>query len=180
MIPDADANLERRMIALVLLELTMAFIVLCADSHGNSPRPMRYRVVRSLFWMVTLTRWFTHRNLPKLARFAAIVWLLVTIGWLLTLVYDRTRAMPLFLLLAQATMAFVVYCVDAMSSDLHNHPFRRVLRGVFWIKALISYMTDKDSIKIAHASLTVWILLTTGWLLSMGSDRIVRPLGLGP
>jgi hypothetical protein len=51
---------------------------------------------------------------------------------------------------------------------------------VFWVKAITDYMRDEDNIKIAHASLTVWILLTTGWLLSLGSDRILRPLGLQP
>jgi uncharacterized membrane protein YbaN (DUF454 family) len=168
------------MTALVLLELTMAFIVLCADSHGSSPRPLPQRLARAAFWPVTLTRWFTHRNFPKLGRFAAIVWLMVTVGWLLTLVYDRTQDMTLFLVIAQVTMAFVVYCVDAMSADLQGRPLRRIVRGLFWMKALAGYMSDKDNIRIAHASLTVWILLTTGWLLSLGSDRIVRPLGLGP
>jgi uncharacterized membrane protein YbaN (DUF454 family) len=169
------------MAALVLVELTLAFIVLCADSlPEDSPRRPHQRLLRSVFWMVTLHKWFTHRNFPKLGRFAAIVWLLVTTGWLLTLEYDRTPRMLVFLVLAEATMAFVVYCVDAMSADLHNRPLRRLLRSAFWIKALTEYMRDEDSIKIAHASLTVWILLTTGWLLSLGSDRIVGPLGLQP
>ena len=169
------------MAALVLLEVTLAFIVLCADSlPDDSPRRPMERLLRSIFWMVTLTRWFTHRNLLKLGRFGAIVWLMVTTGWLLTLVYDRTDTTLIFLLVAQVTMAFVVYCVDAMSADVYNHPLRRLLRSTFWMKSLTDYMRDVDNIKIAHASLTVWILLTTGWLLSLGTDRIVRPLGLQP
>jgi hypothetical protein len=163
---------------LVLVELTLGFVVLCVDSHGSSPRPLPQRFIRSVFWMVTLARWLTHRNVPKLGRFGAIVWFLVTTGWLLTLEYDRTPTMGVFLVLAEATMAFVVYCVDAMSADLHNRPLRRLLRSVFWMKALVGYMTDRDGVKIAYASLTVWILLTTGWLLSLQSDRIARPLGL--
>jgi hypothetical protein len=130
--------------------------------------------------MVTLSRWITHRNLPKLGRFASIVWFLVTIGWLLTMEYDRTGRMLVFLALAQATMAFVVYAVDATTADGHNRRLRRLIRSAFWMRSLTSYMKDEDSIKIAYASLTVWILLTTGWLLTMGSDRIVRPLGLAP
>jgi hypothetical protein len=167
------------MAALVLVELTLAFIVLCADSLPEGPprRPLQ-RLVRSVFWMVTLNRWFTHRNFPKLGRFGAIVWFLVTTGWLLTLEYDRTRTMLVFLVLAQLTMAFVVYCVDAMSADVQNRPLRRLLRSAFWMNTLTGYMKDEDSIKIAHASVTVWILLTTGWLLSLGSDRILQPLGL--
>ena len=77
-------------------------------------------------------------------------------------------------------MAFVVWCVDAMSTDIHNRPLRRLVRAAFWIKAMTDYMRDEDNIKIAHASLTVWILLTTGWLLSLGTDRILRPLGIQP
>jgi hypothetical protein len=169
------------MAALVLVELTLAFIVLCADSLPDDlPRQPLHRIIRSVFWMVTLSRWFTHRNFPKLGRFGTIVWLLVTTGWLLTLEYDRTGTMLVFLVLAEATMAFIVYCVDATSADVRNRPLRRLLRSAFWLKSLTDYMRDEDSVKIAHASLTVWILLTTGWLLSLGSDRILRPLGLQP
>ena len=167
--------------AFLVVELTLAFIVLCADSLAEeSPRRPFERFVRSVFWMVTLSRWFTHRNLHKLGRFGVIVWFLVTTGWLLTLVYDRTQTTAVFLVVSEATMAFVVYCVDAMSADLHNRPLRRVLRSVFWVKPLVDYMMDEDNIKIAHATLTVWILLTTGWLLSLEADRIVRPLAARP
>ena len=170
------------MAALVLVQLTLAFIVLCADSLPDGPpRRLSERLVRAILWPVTLGRWFTHRNFPKLGRFVAIVWLLTTIGWLVTLEYDRTGSRRMvFLLLAQVTMAFVVWCVDAMSTDIHNRPLRRLVRSVFWVKAITDYIRDEDNIKIAHASLTVWILLTTGWLLSLGTDRILRPLGLQP
>jgi len=165
--------------ALFLTELTLGFIVSCADSVSDDTRrrPLE-RLLRSVFWMVTLSRWFTHRNVPKLARFGAIVWFMVTTGWLLTLVYDRAPSTPIFFLGAEVTMAFVVYCVDAMSADLRNRPLRRVLRSLFWVKPLADFMRDEDTIKIAHASLTVWILLTTGWLLSLQTDRIARPLAL--
>ena len=168
--------------ALFLTELTLGFIVLCADSLAeDSPRRPSQRLLRSVFWMVTLSRWFTHRNIAKLARFGAIVWFLVTTGWLLTLVYDRTETTTVFLVLAEVMMGFVVYCVDAMSADLHNRPFRRVLRSIFWMKPVTDYMRDDDTLKIAHASLTVWILLTTGWLLTLQLDRLARPLGMaGP
>src|SRR4051812_40886509 len=100
----------------LLVELTVAFIVFCADSVGETePRPPVQRLVRSLCWPVTLTRWFTHRNLAKLARFASVVWFLVTTGWLISLLRDRIQRPFVFILVAEATMAFVVYCVDAMS-----------------------------------------------------------------
>ncbi|HLJ08695.1 MAG TPA: hypothetical protein VKX24_09165 [Acidimicrobiia bacterium] len=91
------------MAALVLVEVTLAFIVLCADSLPEGPaRPAFERFVRAVLWPVTVGRWFTHRNFPKLGRFAAIVWLLTTTGWLVSLEYDRTgaRRMMLFVVLA--------------------------------------------------------------------------------
>ena len=165
------------MTALFLVEVTLASIVFCADAHAEHvPRHPLQRLVRSLFWMVTLGSWFTDRNLTKLGRFGAIVWFLVTTGWLLSMEYDRTPTFTVFLVVAQATMGLVVYCVDALSGELVGRPVRRLLRSIFWPKAIVGYMTAEDSMKIAHASLTIWLLLTTGWLLSLQHDRIARPL----
>ncbi len=165
------------MIAWAVVEVTLAFVVFCADSVGDRPRrPPLERLVRAVLWMVTLTRWFTHRNLVKLGRFGAVVWFLVTTGWLLTLEYDRL-ATPVFVVFAELTMAFVVYCVDALSADLANKPVRRLLRSVFWIGPIVQYLTDDDSVALITASVTVWVLLTTGWLLGLLADRVAAPLG---
>jgi hypothetical protein len=161
---------------LVLAQLTMAFLVFCADSVDDEPRQPAERFLRAAFWMVTLTRWFTHRNVAKLGRFGAVVWFLVTTGWLLTLQFDRIPA-PVVLLVAQATMGFVVYCVDALSADLHNKPVRRMTRSVFWFVPVLAYLRDRDSVALVHASVTVWALLSTGWLLSLLADRVAVPLG---
>ena len=163
------------MIAWVLAHVTLAFVVFCADSVGDEDRPLAERVVRGLLWMVTLTRWFTHRNVAKLGRFGAVVWFLVTTGWLLTLEYDRLET-PVFLVLAEVTMGFVVYCVDALSADLHNKPGRRVLRSVFWMVPVARYLSDDDSVALIAATVTVWGLLTTGWLLGLLTDRVATPL----
>ena len=164
------------MITWVLAEVTLAFVVFCADSVGDEERSLVERLARAVLWMVTLTRWFTHRNLTKLGRFSAVVWFLVTMGWLLTLEYDRVKT-PAFLLVAEATMAFVVYCVDALSADLANKPGRRMLRGVFWVVPIARYLSDDDSVALIAASVTVWVLLTTGWLLGLLADRVAAPLG---
>ena len=165
---------------LVLFEATLAFIVHCADEAGeDDDHPRRSsvtQVARSVFWMITLTRWFTYRSLKKLGRFATIVWLLVTGGWLLTLIHDRAASTAVFLAGAEAVMAFVVFCVDTMSADIRLHPARRLLRSLFWPKALAGYMRDGDSVRIIQASVTVWILLTTGWLLALEADRVAGPL----
>ncbi len=163
------------MIAWVLIELTLAFIVFCADSVGEEKRRASERLARALLWMVTVTQWFTHRNLVKLGRFGAVVWFLVTTGWLLTLIYDRL-SMPTFLILAEVTMGFVVYCVDALSSDLENKPGRRLLRSVFWVGPIAHYLSDDDSVALVHASVTIWVMLTTGWLLGLLADRVATPL----
>ncbi len=165
------------MIALLLIEATLAFVVFCADSVGDEEdRPAGERLLRAVLWMVTLGRWFTHRNVVKLGRFGAVVWFLVTTGWLLTLIYDRLPV-PAFLVLGEVTMGFVVYCVDALSADLENKPARRLLRSLIWVVPIARYLRDKDSVALIHASVTVWVLLTTGWLLGLLNDRVVGPLG---
>jgi hypothetical protein len=63
-----------------------------------------------------------------------------------------------------------------MSADLRLHPYRRVFRSLLWPKSIAEYMTDRDSVRIIQSSVTVWILLTTGWLLALEADRIARPL----
>lgn len=154
----------------------MAFIVFCADSVGDErPRPLGERLLRAVLWMVTLTRWFTHRNVTKLGRFGAVVWFLVTTGWLLTLIQDRMSGRAV-LLLGPLAMSFVVYCVDALSSDLHNKRLRRLLRSVLWPLPIVGYLKHEDGISLVHASVTVWVLLTTGWLLSLLADRVAVPL----
>lgn len=163
------------MIAWVLAEVTLAFVVFCADSVGDEQRGPLERLVRGALWMVTLTRWFTHRNVVKLGRFGAVVWFLVTTGWLLTLEYDRL-SMPIFLVLAEVTMGFVVYCVDALSADLENKPARRVARSAFWFVPVARYLRDDDSVALIAASVTIWGLLTTGWLLGLLADRVAAPL----
>lgn len=164
------------MTAWVLTEVTLAFVVFCADSVGDEQRGPAERLTRALLWMVTLTRWFTHRNVTKLGRFGAVVWFLVTMGWLLTLEFDRLST-PAFLVAAQLTMGFVVYCVDALSADLENKPGRRLLRSVFWVGPVVRYLTDDDSVALITASVTVWVLLITGWLLGLVIDRVAVPLG---
>ena len=164
------------MTALVLTEVTLAFIVFCADSVSDEERRPVERLARAVLWMVTLTTWFTHRDVVKLGRFGAVVWFLVTTGWLLTLEYDRT-APPVFLVLAQVTMGFVVYCVDALSADLENKPVRRLVRSVLWVLPIAHYLSNRDSVALVTASVTVWVLLTTGWLLGLLADRVAGPLG---
>jgi hypothetical protein len=166
------------MVFLLFVWVTLAFVVACADSVAeDSPRPLVQRVARAALWPATVTVWFTHRTMPKLARLGAIVWLLLTAGWLLSLEADRLPTTAGFLLVAEATMAFVVWCVDAMSADLQRRPLRRVLRGLFWFEALVGYLRDRDSVRLIQASVTVWVLLTSGWLLSLMVDRIGQPLG---
>jgi len=164
------------MTAWVLTEVTLAFVVFCADSVGEERRRPLERLTRAVLWMVTLTNWLTHRNVLKLGRFVAVVWFLVTTGWLLTLEYDRIPR-PAFLVLAQVTMGFVVYCVDALSADLENKPGRRLLRSVVWMLPIGHYLRDNDSVALIAATVTVWILLTTGWLVGLLADRVATPLG---
>src|SRR3954466_4842949 len=162
---------------LLLIEVVAAFIVACSDAVGDDHHTARERVFRAVFWPATLWIWFTRRNLPKLARFGAVVWLLLTAGWLLSLEYDRLPTALSFALVAEATLAFVVYVVDAMSPDVQHHPMRRLLRSVFWFKPITGYLRENDSIRLIQASVTVWGLLTSCWLLTLLIDRVAEPLG---
>jgi hypothetical protein len=162
----------------LLVEATVAIIVFCADSVGDDPRrPAWERVMRGVCWPITVSRWFTHRNTSKLARFGAIVWLLVTMGWLLSLERDRIRSATAFFAAAEVTLAFIVYCVDSMSPDFARKRVRRLLHCVVWVTALGEYLRDEDSIRLLQASVTTWVLLTSGWLIGLEVDRIARPLG---
>jgi hypothetical protein len=82
-----------------------------------------------------------------------------------------------FIVVAEATLAFVVYCVDTMSADLRRRPLHRLVRSLLWPKALFEYLSETDSVKLVQASVTVWILLTSGWLITLIVDRVGRPLG---
>ena len=162
----------------LLVESVMAALVSCADaSGGGAPVGWLRRLGRAVLWMVTVPRWIVDRDTARLARFAAVVWFLVITGWLLTLLYDRAPR-PVFPVGVEVLMAFVVFCVDAFSGNDVGHPLRRAVRAVFWPPTVVGYMRASDSVGIAQASLTVWILLTTGWLLALAADRILRPLGL--
>ena len=163
---------------LTVIELSLAFVVFCADSVGEERRPLPERILRAVLWPVTLTRWLTHRNTLKLGRFGAAVWFLLTTGWLLSLAYDRIHVpLPVFLVLVEVTMGFVVHCVDALSSDLENKFGRRLLRSVFWMVPVTQYLRDEDSVSLVAASVTVWVMLTTGWLLGLLADRFAAPVG---
>jgi hypothetical protein len=166
------------MLFLLLVWAMVAFFVGSADSVGEEvPRPLRQRMARAVFWPVTVWVWFTHRSVPKLTRLGAIVWLFLTSGWLLALQFDRLST-TVFIVVAEATLAFVVYCVDTMSGELQRHPFRRLVRSLLWPKAITEYLRATDSVKLIQASVTVWILLTSGWLIALMVDRIGHPLGL--
>src|SRR5436309_8856036 len=133
---------------LLLIEAVAAFIVACSDAVGDDQHTVRERVRRAVLWPATLWVWFTRRNLPKLARFGAIVWLLLTAGWLLSLESDRIDTAWVFLLVAEATLAFVVYCVDALSPDLQHHRVQRVLGGIFWPGSVVQFLRDRESTRL--------------------------------
>jgi hypothetical protein len=165
--------------ALLLAEVTLAIVVLCADAVGDDvARGVPARLVRAAAWPLTLLCWFHHQAWPKLARFAAIVWFLVVVGWLLTLEQDRVAHTGRFLLLAELTMAYVVACVDAVSG--RGGVARRVVRSVVWVKPVAEYLCDDDAARLLRCTLVVWATLTTGWLLALVHDRLAPALPWSP
>lgn len=157
------------MTVFLFIELVMSFIVFCSDSIPDAVRTPTERTLRALLWPVTLYQWFTHSNWPKLIRFSSIVWFFVISGWLLSLEWDRLgHILPL-----QLTMSFVIWVVDQMNADLLNSPLRRAARAIVWPYPLTSYMVNEDGIKLQHSILIVWGFLTTGWMLTLGLDRLL-------
>jgi hypothetical protein len=41
---------------------------------------------------------------------------------------------------------------------------------------VVSYLRDDDSVALIAATVTLWGLLTTGWLLALLTDRVTTPL----
>ena len=67
--------------------------------------------------------------------------------------------------------------MKAFLVDLENKPGRRLLRSVVWMLPIGHYLRDNDSVALIAATVTVWILLTTGWLVGLLADRVATPLG---
>jgi len=160
----------------ILAEMVMAFVVWCADAGGR-PVPAGHRAVHAVLWPVTLARWCSHRAMAELTRAGVVIWFLVTAGWLLALEQDRSASVLVFVVVGEVTFAFVAWCVDSMSADLHGRPLRRALRVVMWPIILVNVLRDPDSTRLMHANLVVWVCLTVGWLLALGHDRVVPALG---
>jgi hypothetical protein len=160
----------------LLAEVVMAFVVWCADATGR-PQSLSHRAVRAVLWPVTLARWCSHRSMIELTRAGVVVWFLVTAGWLLALEQDRSASELAFVIGGQVTFAFVAWCVDSMSADLHGRPVRRALRVVMWPIVLLGALRDPDSTRLVHANLVVWVCLTVGWLLALGNDRLAPAFG---
>lgn len=73
-----------------VMYLVMLFVVACADSvddHNDSHEP-EWRVIRAIFWPLTMTSWFITGN-QRLHRLLNILWALLISGWLLSLLSDR-------------------------------------------------------------------------------------------
>lgn len=169
--PDLEKRGMNMWSFLVLTELTLAFVVYSTESAVMDRPGLGLRLVRSGLWFGTVYVWCTRRIFDKLMRAGMHVWHLVTLGWLLSLMYDRLPSTTSFYLAAWAMLAFTVWCIDSMTNQFVGMPARRALRAVFWFKAMVDYMNDHDSARQATAMLMIWIFLTCGWLLTLVWDR---------
>lgn len=148
------------------VELLLAFIIFCADSIDRT-HSLPNRLLRAILWPSTLYLWFTHWTVPKLLRASAIVWFITITGWLAALESDRHASW-----LIPITLAFTVWCRDQMSVSLQNSLPRRIARAICAPYTLTLYFQDEDGIKLQHSILIIWGFLTTGWMITLGLDRL--------
>lgn len=73
-----------------LLNLAIVYVVACADNTNkhNDSHTIKQRIIRSIFWPVTVTSWFYSQNV-RLSRLLNILWTLLIGGWLLSLIADK-------------------------------------------------------------------------------------------
>lgn len=154
-----------------LVEATLGFVVFSADSAVMDRPELRIRLIRGGLWPVTAWHWCTHRTFAKIGRAGMHVWLLVTMGWLLSLEHDRLKPTSVFAVTGWLTMAFIVWCVDSMSNDLLGQSVRRVARALLWPKPFGEYMRDPDTPRQTTAMLLIWFFLSIGWLIALGWER---------
>jgi hypothetical protein len=155
----------------LVIEGTLGFIVFTVDTAVTEQASLQGRLLRAALGPATLIDWCSNlaEKWPALVRLGMNVWFLVTFGWLIAMEVDRLNSLQPFL--AWGTSAFVVYCVDGTSVKLYKKPVRRVLRALFWPVAFAEYLCDTDTIRQIQASLIIWVLLITGWLLTLLCDH---------
>lgn len=64
----------------------LAFLVHCADARGE--HGPEQKLVRALFWPLTLTSWF-RTQAQQLHFLLTILWTMLIAGWFITLILDR-------------------------------------------------------------------------------------------
>lgn len=72
----------------VIINLVIMYIVACADDVGDDAHNIQQKILRAVFWPLTITSWFRSQN-GRLHRALNILWLLLIGGWLISLMVDR-------------------------------------------------------------------------------------------
>ncbi len=75
---------------LVLMYGAVLYIVACADDvkEPGDTHPFFHRILRALFWPITITSWFRTQN-GRLHRLLNILWIVLIGGWFLSLLSDK-------------------------------------------------------------------------------------------
>lgn len=72
----------------IIMYSFMAYLVGCADSDGDNSHNTIQCVFRVLAWPLTLHSFLVTQN-AKLYRLLTSLWVMLTAGWLLSLMIDR-------------------------------------------------------------------------------------------
>jgi hypothetical protein len=159
---------------ILIIEGMVGFVVFTVDTAVAEPTRLRGRIFAAAAWPLTLVSWFSNHaeQANRLLRLAMNTWFLVTFGWLIDFEYNHLNGSGWLPVVAWATPAFVVYCIDGMAVSLYKKPVRRALRALLWFKSFAEYLCDVDSIRITRASILVWIMLTLCWLVALVVIRL--------
>lgn len=72
----------------LVMYVVMALIVACADDLDDGSHTTPQRLIRVLFFPLTVLSWFRTGNI-RLHRLLTILWTVLISGWLMSLIADR-------------------------------------------------------------------------------------------
>ncbi len=72
----------------IILDLMVMYLVACADDTGGNEHTVWERIGRVVFWPITVTNFFREQP-QQLSRLLTITWVMLTVGWTLSLLADR-------------------------------------------------------------------------------------------
>lgn len=74
----------------IVMYSLMAYLISCADNDGDDSHSQIQRILRAIVWPATLHSFLISQN-AKLYRLLTSLWIMLTAGWVLSLLADRIK-----------------------------------------------------------------------------------------